>query len=132
MLKGGVKGVAADIGAVATREGTSISVLAWHYHDDDLTSADATVTLEVGGFPADVQEALVRHYRVDPTHSNSYTAWKKMGSPQQPTAAQYAALEEAGSLQMFQSPQVSRVRDGKTTLMFSFPRQAVSLVRLSW
>jgi len=132
MVKAGVKGPAPDIGAVATRDGGSISVLAWHYHDDDVTSPDATVTLEVAGFPAGVREALVRHYRVDPMHSNSYTAWKNMGSPQQPTAAQYAALEEAGSLQMFLTPRVTRVRDGKTVLMFNFPRQAVSLVRLSW
>jgi beta-xylosidase len=28
---------------------------------------------------------LLRHYRIDETHSNAWTAWKKMGSPQQPS-----------------------------------------------
>ena len=41
----------------------------------------------------------VTHYRIDETHSNSYSAWLKMGSPQKPTPAQYAELEKASELQ---------------------------------
>ena len=37
-------------------------------------------------------------------YSNSYEAWKKMGSPQQPSPEQYAQLERAGQLQSLESP----------------------------
>ena len=39
------------------------------------------------GLP-DGRPALM-HYRIDNEHSNAYTAWKLMGSPQPPTPAQY-------------------------------------------
>ena len=44
------------------------------------------------------RRALVRHYRVDQDHSNSYTVWKRMNSPQQPTLEQYKELEAAGKI----------------------------------
>ena len=50
------------------------------------------VTLTIDGLPAG--RPTLTHYRVDSDHSNAYTAWKAMGSPQPPTPAQYAALEK--------------------------------------
>ncbi len=41
---------------------------------------------------------MLQHYRIDDTHSNSYTAWKTMGISQTPTAEQYAQLKSAGQL----------------------------------
>ena len=49
------------------------------------------------GLPAG--RATVTHHRIDENHSNSYSAWVRMGSPQQPTPAQYADLERASELQ---------------------------------
>ena len=45
------------------------------------------------------------HYRIDQENSNSYTVWKRMGSPQNPTPQQYAELEKAGMLKMIQGPE---------------------------
>jgi xylan 1,4-beta-xylosidase len=54
-----------------------------------------------------------------------------MGSPQQPTPEQYAALEAAGQLQEFESPRW--IDTGKETkLDLRLPREAVSLFQLSW
>jgi hypothetical protein len=75
---------------------------------------------------------LVRHYRIDETHSNAWTAWKAMGSPQRPTPEQYARLEAAGQLQLADSPKWVDVRAGAMKLEFSLPRQSVSLMELSW
>jgi xylan 1,4-beta-xylosidase len=74
---------------------------------------------------------LLRHYRIDDTHSNAYTAWRKMGSPQQPTPEQYAALEAAGQLQELESPSwIDTSKEMK--LDIHLPRQAVSLLQLNW
>lgn len=131
ILKTGVKGEA-DVNAVATRGEKLISVMAWNYHDDDLAAPAAPVSLRVAGLPATVSRALVRHYRIDRDHSNAYTAWLAMGSPQSPTPAQYAQLEAAGQLQSLGSPAWVAAKGGVVELAFPLPRQAVSLVQISW
>ncbi len=73
----------------------------------------------------------MRHYRIDDTHSNAWTAWKKMGSPQSPTPEQYAALEAAGQLELLESPRWIEAKGG-AAMEFELPRQGVSLIQLSW
>ena len=131
ILKAGVK-AEPDINAVATRGEKVISVMAWNYHDDALAGTPAPVSLKVAGVPATASRALVRHYRIDRDHSNAYTAWLAMGSPQSPTPAQYAQLEAAGQLQSLGSPAWVPVKGGVVELDFPLPRQAVSLVQVSW
>ncbi len=130
MLATGVKG-AADINAVATRGERSVNVLAWNYHDDDAAGPDARVSLAVSGVRGG--RVLVRHYRVDADHSNSYTAWKALGSPQQPAAEEYGRLQRAGQLQQLRSPEwVTAESNGSVHVEFTLPRHGVSLVQLSW
>jgi len=74
----------------------------------------------------------VTHERVDATHSNAYEAWKRMGSPQEPTRAQRQELERAGRLQPLEPRRTLKVEAGRVRLAFSLPRQAVSLIRLEW
>ena len=131
MVKSGVK-AQADINAFASRDERAIQVMAWNYHDDDLPVAPAAVSLKVAGIPATVKRALVKHYRIDENYSNSYTAWKAMGSPQQPTSQQYATLEAAGQLQLLTSPQWMTPQQGAVDLTFALPRQGVSLVQVTW
>ena len=131
MKKESVRGKA-DIGALASRTDRAISVMLWNYHDDDVQAAPAQIDLTVAGVPATTRRVEVRHYRVDEGHSNSYSVWKSMGSPQQPTPEQYARLEAAGQLQLVNSPTYAAVEKGSIRLPFSLPRQGVSLVQVSW
>ena len=131
ILKDGVKGKP-DVNAMATRGANDISVMAWNYHDDDLPAPDAPVNLSVSGVPATVKRVLVKHYRIDQTHSNSWTVWKNLGSPQNPTPEQYAQLETAGQLQLLTSPEWVKSVGGKVELNFALPRLAVSFVQIDW
>jgi xylan 1,4-beta-xylosidase len=131
MLKSGVRD-GPDVDALAVRSDRAASVLAWNYEDDDVPGPDANVELNISGLPGTVRRVLVRHYRIDQTHSNAYTAWKQMGSPQQPTPEQYDALEAAGQLQLLESPAWREIQDGSAKLSFTLPRQGVSLVQVSW
>ena len=131
MIAEGVRGES-GIDAFAVRADREISVLAWNYHDDDLPAAAEDVRLSVQGVPAHVQRVLVHHYRIDDTHGNAWTAWKNMGSPQSPSSAQYKALEAAGQLELLDSPHWMDVGKGGAVFDFSLPRQAVSLVQLTW
>ena len=120
------------IDALATRNDHSIAVLLWNYQDDDLPAAPAAVQLAVDGLPATVHRVLVQHDRIDRDHSNAYTAWLAMGSPQQPTPAQFDQLRAAGQLQALTSPVWIDVHNGRVLLPVSLPSQATSLLRLNW
>jgi xylan 1,4-beta-xylosidase len=131
ILSSGVR-QAPDVDAFATRADHEAAMMLWNYHDDDLPAAGASVQVTVAGIPAGVNKVLLQHYRIDDTHSNSYTVWKQMGSPQTPTAEQYARLKAAGQLELLSSPEWLDVRDGKVTIATALPRQATSLMRLQW
>ena len=121
-----------DIDAFATRDLHSAAVLLWNYHDDDLPAPPADIELHINGLPAGTLTAHLEHFRIDDTHSNAYTVWKAMGSPQQPTPAQLTTLQQSGKLQSLTPPTTVTVENGAITLPFSLPRQATSLVLLTW
>ena len=121
-----------DIRAIATRSDRSLEVLVWNYHDDDLPAAPATVRLNIAGLPETASRALLQHLRIDAQHSNAFTAWKEMGSPQSPSPEQYTRLESAGQLQLLTSPSWIQFEHGKATVEFELPRQGLSLIRISW
>src|SRR5450432_2197397 len=131
VIKDGVHGKP-DVDALAARSDHGITVLLWNYHDDDVPAPDSDVQLRIAGVPASARRVLTRHYRIDQTHSNAYTTWKHLGLLQHPTPEQYAALEAAGRLQLLDSSQWTEARAGEVRLAFPLPRQAVSLVELSW
>ncbi len=131
ILESGVSGPP-DVNAIATGGARKLSVLIWNYHDDDVPSLDAMVSLVIEGVPRAARRVLVRHYRIDEQHSNAYTVWKGMGSPQNPTPEQHARLEAAGRLEQLGPPQRVESKAGKLELNFPLPRQGTSLVQLSW
>lgn len=131
ILKNGVR-QRPDIDGMATAGDREIAVLVWNYHDDDVPAPPASLEVNVAGIPSSVSRVLLHHYRIDERHSNAFTAWKEMGSPQNPTPEQYARLEAAGKLELLESPRWVAVEKGAMRLEFSLPRQGVSLLRLSW
>jgi xylan 1,4-beta-xylosidase len=58
--------------------------------------------------------------------------WKKMGSPQNPTAAQIKELENAGQLQTIGKSKMLKVKSGRLNISVSLPRQGVSLLEVIW
>jgi xylan 1,4-beta-xylosidase len=131
MMKDGVR-QAPDVDAMATKAAHEAAVMLWNYHDDDLPAASTDVQVTIVGIPTGVKKVLLEHYRIDNTHSNSYTVWKGMGSPQTPTPEQYAQMKAAGQLELLISPDWLDVNNGKVTIATSLPRQATSLMHLKW
>ena len=131
IVRNGVRGEP-DISALASLDAKKLCVMVWYYHDDDLPGPEAEVNLTFDHLPVASGEAKLEHYRIDDDHSNSFVAWKRMGSPQQPTAEQYAQLEKAGHLAALGEPTTVSIKDSKATVKFTLPRQGVSLLKLTW
>jgi xylan 1,4-beta-xylosidase len=126
----GVRGKLTDINALATRDKHGIAVMVWNYHDDDVADAGSPVELHVAGIPA--KQVQLHHYRVDNDTSNSYSAWKRMGAPASPTAAQIAELQQASELAQLGTATTRKTPDGHAVIKMQLPRQAVSLITLSY
>lgn len=119
-----------DVGALASKDKNNIAVMVWNYHDDDTTGPARQVRVRISNIPA--PQVKITEYRIDNQHSNAYELWKKMGSPQQPTAAQIAELEKAGQLEKLSAPANATVNNGVLYYPTVLPRQAVSLIKLDW
>jgi xylan 1,4-beta-xylosidase len=106
--------------------------MVWNYHDDDVPAPESAIALAITGLPTGVTRVLVHHYRVDSEHSNAFTAWKRLGSPQNPSPEQYAQLESAAQLQLLRSPEWLSNEERRIRIEFGLPRQAVSLIEFTW
>ncbi len=123
---------APDVDAFATHAGKEAAVLVWNYHDVNEEASATPTTVTIRGIPSGVQRVLLEHYRIDRTHSNAYTVWQHMGSPQKPTSQQYAELQAAGQLQLLTSPVWLDVKVGQVTVSTTLPRESISLLHLTW
>ncbi len=121
-----------DVSALASLGRNRVCVMVWHYHDEDVPGPAAAVTLNLDGLPYGVKQARLEHFRIDDAHSNGYTAWKRLGSPQQPSPEQYAQLDKEAQLATLEPERALPVAGGKTSITFSLPRLAVSLLKLTW
>ncbi len=135
IIKDGVRG-APDVAALASLDlaRRELAVLVWHYHDDDVSGPAAAIELSLAGLPAELRTARLAHHRVDATHSNPYGLWQALGAPIAPTKPQYQQLEAASRLALLTgAPDSVAIAPGGTAhLAFPLPRQAVSLLVLSW
>jgi xylan 1,4-beta-xylosidase len=123
---------APDIDALAASATGEAAVLLWNYHDDDVAAPGASIVVSMRSIPSSVHRVLLQHYRIDDQHSNAYTVWKEMGSPQNPTPEQYAKLQAAGQLQMLDSPRWITPQNGEIKLDVQLPRMGLSLLRVTW
>jgi xylan 1,4-beta-xylosidase len=121
---------ASDINALASKDAKAAGIMVWNYHDDNIKGPDTAVELKISGLPSG--KVQLHHYRIDDQNSNSYEAWKKMGSPKAPSPEQIAELEKAGQLQLLTSPEWINPKNGTANINVKLPRQAVSFLKFSW
>jgi xylan 1,4-beta-xylosidase len=122
-----------DINGMSVIDGQTVKVLLWNYHDILVPAEPTSVQLNVQ-LPKDyfINDEIIRisHYRIDETHSNAYTKWLKLGSPQNPTAETIAQMKDAMQLQLLETPMLLDVPDNEVTLNFDLPRSSLSLITL--
>jgi xylan 1,4-beta-xylosidase len=118
-----------DITGIATRNGNSVGVILWNYHDEDLPDAEAKVTLSIQNVPG--KTVHITRYAMDAHHSNAYSAWQAMGSPEHLSPEQLATLQKAGGLEAGEKQTVHRT-SGPVAISTVLARQAVVLYEVTW
>jgi xylan 1,4-beta-xylosidase len=121
-----------DVDVVATRTPNSATILIWNYHDSETVHNTAEIELQLSGLPSRATTLHLHHYRIDENHSNAYTVWKSMGSPQSPSPAEYQRLETAGKLQLLEPARAVVAKSGSVSLKFPLPSEALSLLDFTW
>ena len=120
-----------DINGMAVADGQSVKILIWNYHDFLVPAEPSSIQLKVKLPPDFGSKAKVTHYRIDDTHSNAYTKWLELGSPQNPNQEILAKLKAAMELQMLEPAKLININGGEATLNFELPRSGLSLVILN-
>jgi len=129
IIRDGVREIP-DVAAFAARDGNKVSIMIWHYHDDDIPGPAAAIELSLTGLGANLGKARLHHFRIDQNHSNAYAEWLRLGLPGAPNEAQYNRLEKAGKLAEVEEPGSIPVSQGQAHIAFRLPRQGVSLLLL--
>ena len=122
--------MALEMAAIHSLHDDRLSVLVWHYHDDDLPGPEANISLDLINLPLESGESMVDTYLVDDDHSNSYTTWLNMGSPQNPTPDQCEKLEESSLLEKVSADHTVKISKGKASIVLTLKRQGVTLLVL--
>jgi xylan 1,4-beta-xylosidase len=130
VVESGVRGEKKDVGAIASRGDNFATVMFWNYHDDDKISPDADVDFSIKNIPSG--KVTITQYRIDRDHSNSYEVWKRMGSPQDPSPAQYTELEKSGLLELYGKSTKGKSKEGILRFNISIQRQGVGLLKIEW
>jgi xylan 1,4-beta-xylosidase len=131
ILRSGVSDQA-DVQALATLGNDKLTVMLWNYHDDEAAAPATSAELILQNLPGRAPGLRVHHYRIDANHSNAFSAWKEIGSPQQPGPEQYRRLESAGQLEEMAPPKPLNTSSGEWRMTLPLPRHAVSLLEVAW
>jgi xylan 1,4-beta-xylosidase len=119
-----------DVGVLATRSNDGrVSILLWHYRDDDLPGPTARVHLVLNGLARGVKRQA-RAWRVDHDHANAFSTWQAMGSPASPTKQQIDRLLSAARMSARQVRISLPAHDGRLSMDRSLPLQGVELIEV--
>ena len=118
------------IHGLATKDGDQkLATIIYHFNQWDETSADTTVfDVDLSFRNISFADFKMDHYRIDKTHSNGYTVWKSLRSPEEPTNEQISQLQKRDDLEIIESGINKTAPDGSFNMSVKLPANGVSLI----
>jgi xylan 1,4-beta-xylosidase len=120
------------VGAAATRsaDGKTVQILVYDHVDGGKadSSMSNVVSLSVNNLPF-TGPVRVRRTIVDRGHANAYRAWMSMGSPSNPSKAQWVTLRDAAELCYYETTE--QAAGGTWTLTFPQSIYGLTLIELA-
>ncbi|MDQ1139304.1 GH39 family glycosyl hydrolase [Pedobacter agri] len=126
VLDSSIRKPSSDIGVLAAKSQNTATVMIWNYHDEDKKGNIDKVSISLKGL--DRKSITVTRYLIDDKNSNSYEAWKKMGSPQSPTSSQIFELKKSSELKSVGNP--IKFNPNQGPFQFELSRQGVTLLSI--
>lgn len=120
-----------NVDGMATLEGDSLSLMIWHQADEWWREGGCQVEVTINHLPF-VGPGTIQHYRIDKDHSNAYSAWYDLGSPQTPDSQQVEQIKDRQGLELISAPQIIHVDSSRMIkLSFPLPLFGTSLIQIS-
>ncbi len=70
----------------------------------------------------------VTHHRIDSDHSNAYTVWRSLGSPQDPTEDELATIKARQGLEELEPARSLAAAAGSLSVDITLPLPSASLL----
>jgi hypothetical protein len=130
---GGTKDNGVNLIATSDSSNNKLQILIYNHYASDTQSSAPTdnITINVKNIPWASGMVKSEHLVVDTTHSNTYTAWVKLGKPAVPSNAQWDALRNASTLENYDSISVTPISGNEFTKSFASHYFSVHLLTLS-
>jgi len=128
---GGTMGDGANLIATINKTKDTVTILTYsHYDGGATTQATDNVSLTVSNIP--FTHMKIEHWIVDSTHGNSFYAWRTLGGPANPTAAQWTTIAAAAQLAHYDSVKTdTTVTSGTYAKTFTQNYYSVGLIQLT-
>ena len=119
------------VSSYATRDADRISIVAVNFQHDKIfhTGPTYSVTLQLESDWSPDTNVSVRHWRIDETHSNAYTTYRRIGSPLILNPLEIDAVKNRMHLEQLETP-VEMPWEEAQNLQFELPCNAVSLIEI--
>ncbi|MBD3287321.1 hypothetical protein GF337_00820, partial [candidate division KSB1 bacterium] len=118
---------------IATRNADkSVEIILYHFNDDDKENtqhAQYSVQIAIKNIP--FQTGYLQIFKIDELHSNAYTLWKQMGSPEEPTPSQLLALKSQDDLQLAEPMSKIQILNGTYKQRLQIQNNSVALIVIS-
>ncbi len=112
-------------GLLATRSEKALQILAYNFQEtDDHLNLDDNFVINMEQLPGE-GELIVKEYRMDRMHNNTYRKWERMGKPEADEEV-IRQLREEGELNVTNTFTI-RYRDGQALLENRLPRHSMCL-----
>lgn len=120
-----------DVLAATSRDGDGrVTALVWRHDDDQHRAGQPARPVRVTVRGLGSAPVLVRQWRIDATHGNSYQAWSALGGPDYPDEAEIRQIAGKGRLRLAEPERLETPRDGEVSIDLSLRLPAVSLLEL--
>jgi xylan 1,4-beta-xylosidase len=104
-----------------------VTVLVWRHTDDQYRSDDGPVPVDLRVEGLTGRDYSLSHHRIDAVHSNSHTAWTGLGSPQNPSEQEIAAIKAKQGLEELEPSRSITVEGGAFSTTVALPLPSVSM-----
>ncbi len=119
------------LSSFATRDEKKIAIIITNYQHDRINSDGHSypVKLNIVTPWKPARKVTLNHWRIDQNHSNAYTVFKEIGSPELPNPLQIDEIKKRMDIELLEMPKQMIIKN-LADIEFELPCNAVSLIEI--